>query len=285
VDDLLSVARWDSRFPDRSRIRAEVQAMADACKDSLLTVVPRDSIAALYLKGSSNRRWDTLVDYVPELGDVDIHVQFTEDTGASRLLDPLEAGLHMQAQLERRFRSRIADPLHLPRLQLLVVNDLQRESSYVPSPPRTVTPLLGLSPPGPVAAEDTLHAIAHHQLLEVAEYLADLGRHVSDMPGRHLWAFVRNLTWRVAPTGPRVLEVLGVPYLDAWGSNRTCIVRTLTELGQVDLAREYTAFYCAAWSGFLSGWTDEAAARSAVRSGAAVLAYGLKVAQERSGAG
>lgn len=254
--------------------------MLVACVEALTATVPRNEVVSVYHKGSSNKRWDTLMDYVPELSDVDVHVLLADDSVAGTYLDPVDAGLGMQARLQPRFRELVPDPVHLPRLQLIVVNDLQKAPEYVPSPPATITPLIGPAPAAPTADEEALRAIAQRQLLVPEKYLSDLGRHVADMPGRHLWASVRNLTWRVAPTGPRVLQLLGVPYLEAWGSNRTGIARTLAAMGQEDLARQYGSFYYSAWRGFLSGWTNEEAARAAVRAGTAVLEAGMALAQE-----
>ena len=113
---------WDARFPDRDQLRAEVHCLAACVRDQLLALIPADEIRGLYLKGSSVKAWESPLDYVPEVSDVDIHVWFRDDNSWRRHLDTVPQALEIQAGVEACFKDRIARPIHHPRLQLIVLN-------------------------------------------------------------------------------------------------------------------------------------------------------------------
>ena len=69
---------WPNDFPAREVLRADVEAMAEAWRTVLLEELGAAAIDGLYLKGSAAKRWDSLVDYVPELSDVDLHVRLSD---------------------------------------------------------------------------------------------------------------------------------------------------------------------------------------------------------------
>ncbi len=98
-----------------------------------------------------------------------------------------------------------------------------------------------------------------------------------DRPGKYSWQGLRDLAWRVSPTGPRVLSVLGGNYEEAWGQNRSGIHRGLVERGQGQLAEDYAAFYLCGWEYFLSGAEDTAACHAGILAGIRVLQRGQAI--------
>ena len=68
----MAIPRWDDGYPDPSIVRSEVEAMVDAVTGAL-TETLGDALTGLWLKGSVSRTWDSPLDYVPELSDVDFH--------------------------------------------------------------------------------------------------------------------------------------------------------------------------------------------------------------------
>jgi hypothetical protein len=84
------------------------------------------------------------------------------------------------------------------------------------------------------------------------------------------------MNWRLSPIAPRVLEVLGVPYEEAWSLNRTALVRTLEERGLDDLAQAYANYYLAGWEAFLAGLEGREAgsALPVLRAGIRVIELG-----------
>lgn len=75
----LSLPAWDARYPDMEILRHEVSSMVESYVRTLLDAVPNDHTRVIYLKGSSKKRWDAPIDYVPEASDIDIHLWFHDD--------------------------------------------------------------------------------------------------------------------------------------------------------------------------------------------------------------
>ena len=145
---------WSCREPDaagmgRSLSRPRSAACGSAvsgcvCSRSAVGADSADEIRGLYLKGSSVKAWESPLDYVPEVSDVDIHVWFRDDNSWRRHLDTVPQALKIQAGVEACFKDRIARPIHHPRLQLIVLNALITGlEGFVHAPRSTVTVLHG----------------------------------------------------------------------------------------------------------------------------------------------
>ncbi len=100
-----------------------------------------------------------------------------------------------------------------------------------------------------------------------------------DRPGRFVWEVLRSLVFRVSPSVPRVLDLLGLDPDHVWRLNRTQLVEALLSLDQHALAA-YIAYYETCWRYFLSEWKDYAAGRDAVRCGVEVIELGIRVAED-----
>lgn len=256
-------------------LRAEASAMAGAYRDALVAEAPEGSIAAIYVKGSSIRAWDTEVDYVPELSDVDIHVRLGAD--APPIVRSFPFALAVGEAALRRFLKVHPSPTHTPRPQLFFLDDIERLPGYLPSPPGDVRTVLGDEYRGAVPAD---YADCRDTDVERFEADADFVLHelagkVIDRPGPHLWKVVSTLTFRVAPAGPRLLTQLGMSPWEAWSLNRTAVVRELIERDQKSLASHYAGFYLAGWAGFRSDFRDADVARLALLAAHGMFADGL----------
>lgn len=253
--------------------------MTQSFVDALFDVFEPDQVVSVFWKGSSRKPWDSPIDYVPEFSDVDIHVRFYEPPAPGGNYLSLDTGLRIQEALESGFQRRVSDPVHIPRVQYIPANVLDQEDLFVPSPAAAVETLYGREYQAGTIDEAASRASACALLEQYRPVLTDLPEQVADKPGSHLWSALRLLTWRVSPAGPRALEVLGVPYEEAWSANRTAVVDRLEELGLQDFADAYTNFYLRGWDYFQSRG-DSAYGRDAVRAAATVLTEALRVAQE-----
>ena len=274
------IIAWDADYPDPKALRKEVHSMRDSFKEVLLESIPKDKIAGIYFKGSGQKQWESPLDYVPEISDVDIHLLFVDDACVERYLGTTEQAIHIQSQVEKRYLDKVAQPLHIPRPQLMILNQLLQEKNFMSSPKSTISVLFGRD--YPVGDHTTQEKIAHidrSHLLEEEEFISKFPLHVVDRPSKYLWQSLRNLVWHVSPVGSRVLSMRGVPYEKAWGSNRTIIVTLLKEFGEHHLAHEYTQFYVSSWEYFLSHYADIDAGRSAVVAGVKALRGGVEAAK------
>ena len=278
----LTSPKWDSRYPDRDRVRLEAECLAECFRDQLLAQIPEGEIRAIYLKGSVVKRWESALDYVPEVSDVDMHAWFHDDGAWPKYLGTVDQALEVQKGVEERFAARVPRPLHEPRPQLIVMNKMMAEhEGFLHSPRSTVKVLYGEE--YPEADYSDSDAIKRHdatQLIHEAEWVDAMPLHLVGKPGRYLREALRQLVWRVSPAGPRVLHVSGLDTEQAWSMNRTRATQALRDLGLTGLADGYTSFYLSSWDYFLSGFTDSDAGRSAIRAAARVLTESAEIGRQ-----
>ena len=253
--------------------------MATAYLDVLVAECPAASITGVYVKGSAYRPWDTVIDYVPELSDVDIHVRLAP--GASAVIRSLPFALNVAGTALATFGQRFPDATHIPRPQLFFLDDLEKLTGYVPSPTGSVRTLLGQDYRSGDRAEyaDCAVSDARRFISDARFILEELPGKVIDRPGDLLWRAVARITWRVAPAGPRLLTQMGMDPYDAWLLNRSSVVRELTQRGHATLASSYAEFYLAGWEGFGSGFKDDDAARRALLAASRLYTRGLPVVE------
>jgi len=267
---------------DPGRLRGEVDGMLEAVTAALVDRFD-GGVLGLWCKGSAAKPWDSAIDYVPELSDVDIHYRADEVTAA--LLADLDTALAIHADIERRFTGLFPTPLHVPRAQFVPATAMDALPGYVPSPASTVRTMRGPAWVGPIAVDESAVRRTEATSLVRAADPGVLNQAVIDLierPAHHLYVGLRSLGWRVSPVGPRVLSVLGVDFETAWSANRTVVVGLLAELGQGQLARHLVTYYEAAWDGFLSGWHDGNACRAAFGAAVRALRLGASIGAEAS---
>jgi hypothetical protein len=275
----LRLPPWDDGYPSKAQLRLEVSMMLESVVEALLGQLGEGAFVGIYAKGSALKPWDSPLDYVPELSDLDVQLLLRDPD----LLDDLERALAVQADLERRFFRRAPRPLHLPRPQIQVINRFLESPTFSPSPAPVVQTLFGrpYAEVHPLTNREAVREADRWGLLERAkpEDLRAFPLNFMDMPGKYLFHCLRQLTWRVGPTASRVLSLLGSSFEEAWGHNRTHLVGRLEAAGQAGLAADYAGFYLCAWDFYRSGYADSDAARQAVRHGVRVLEAGHRLAQ------
>lgn len=240
--------------------------MADAYVEALREAVPGEHLSAIYAKGSAYKPWDSVIDYVPVVSDVDLHVRFAEDADAERHVGGLRAARALARRALEHYQTRFPDASHVPRPQLTVLNEIERQPGYLPSPEGQLHTLHGSPAEGAsreaYASAGTTDA---ERLAADARFVREeLPGKLIDRPGMHAWRDVRMLAWRVGPSGPRVLTQRGMHPHDAWCLNRTAVVRALEARGAAELAEAYAAYYLACWDGYRAGFGDAASAERAL---------------------
>ena len=249
--------------------------MREAIVEALLANLGEDECVGIYAHGSSLKGWDSPIDYVPEISDVDIQMVLRDP---KVLTDDLDRVLAIAADYETRFARHVPDPIHLPRPQIQVINKELEIPEFLPSPPGSSRTLFGrpIAEVRPQPDPAFVVQVDRATLQQTAniEWLASLPMWLIDRPGKYAWQALRDMAWRISPTGSRVLSVLGAGFEEAWGGNRTHVVERLAVRGQEELAERYASFYLHSWDYFLSGNADATAARAGLAAGARVLQLG-----------
>ena len=273
---------WDASYPDPARLRWEVDAMVDSFVEALLDQIPNEDIQGIYLKGFGQKEWDSPIDYVPEISDVDIHIQFYSDEAWRGHIGTFAQAMKINRKVEETYLSKIGEPLHTPRPQLIVVNKMVQEIEFIHSPRETVSVLYGEEYPlADYSTPDRIRRVECDRLLVDAGYIkGDYPLHFVDRFGRYIWEALRTLAWRVSPAGPRALHILGVDTALAWSLNRTGIVAMLADLGETELAGSYLEFYISGWRYFNSRYEDFDAGRAAISAGVEALGRAADMAAQ-----
>ena len=260
-------------------LRAETEAMSEAWTE-VLTQRLGPALRGIYRKGSAQKRWDSRIDYVPELSDVDIHVAFTSDADVERV-DDIEAAIEISQAVLAAYRQRVPRPLHIPKPQFVVANQLDALPDIMPSPAETVATLWGEPYHERLLTEEERagqRARSREQLSVHDAFLEALPLRVIDRPGALSAALLGEMNWRLSPVAPRVLESLGVPYEVVWSLNRTALVGALEERGLHELAAAYAAYYLVGWDAFLAGpeGRETGSALPVLRAGVRVIGLGTE---------
>lgn len=270
---------WNDGYPDPERLRHEVSRMSEAIVETLLDNIPNDEIRAIYLKDSAKKRWDTPIDYVPEASDLDVHVWFHDDELESSLFSDLDQAFKVQRDIGSRYRKKCPQPVHTPRPQIMILNTLLRRPGYMHSPPDSAKVLFGEDyPVADYSAVDEIKRYKCHDLLAFADILDRYPYRIFDRPDKYLAELLRDLSYRVSPVGPIVLQLAGIDPMSAWSMNRTEVTRALEDIGEGGLAETYVGYFLARWRWFLSGAADLDAVREAVRTALDVLKRAESVA-------
>lgn len=219
---------------------------------------------------------------MPEVSDVDIHVSFRNDSAWRKHLDTVPQALAIQAGIEACFEKRVAQPLHRPRLQLIVLNQLTIERpGFVYAPQSAVVVLHGEPyPRDNYSQPDTIRRHNAADLLERAEFVKRVPLLAIDRLGPHARDLLRQLVWRVSPVGPLALHLASLGTEHVWSLNRTRVTAELRSLGLNTLADPYTAFYLSGWDYVLSNFTDTTACHATILAGTQVLTRGADLGEQ-----
>jgi len=232
-----------------------------------------DRIVYAYVKGSSTKRWDSPIDYVPVLSDVDIHFKLKDDRplfcgGAAQLSEALA----ISAEYEERFLGENPAPLHIPRVQVMVLNRHLSDPDFIlPSCIPEQNVLMGRIGQWPAKRPDEVRAADLRNLSRMQEVLAPIPGRVMDRVGIDLVTLIRSLCYEVSPAPVRLLSQLEEDPYRVWELNRTAVCGELKRRGFTDLAERYSGYYLTGWDVFRSGFHDGRAMRRLVNEAYSVL--------------
>ncbi|MFX0045247.1 MAG: hypothetical protein ACFE8Z_05325 [Candidatus Hermodarchaeota archaeon] len=225
-----------------------------------------------YAKGSSVKKWESAIDYVPVLSDVDVHVHLTDGRGLFAAEDdPFVAAMEISREFEKRFYERDPEPLHFPRSQIVLLNDALMQERF--SPPRLddIQPIIGQPQFSYTPSPEVIRNHDRLNLLDLREFLDTVPMRTLDRAGFDYWSLIRYMTWRVAPSPVRLITQTHDDPMEVWTWNRTRITDVLKALGYETLEQHYRGFYEAGWRLFLSQFRSSDDYRGVVTNGYYVL--------------
>ncbi len=247
----------------RHDIRMCVQAWIEILRDEL-----GERIDYVFSKGSSMKNWDSPIDYVPILSDVDIHILLKDDADFfSECEERFEAAMRLSQCFEDRFFELEPEPLHFPRSQLIHVNRYKNEDWFIIPRAEDVQPLIGHPQKEQLPSVDTIRQIDLKNLVELEEYLQWLPMGAMDRAGFDFWSLIRQMLWRVSPSPIRVITQTHDNAYEVWNWNRTKISAYLLEMDLEEIERFYKEFYMAGWRLFISGFASRVEFRNVVNNG------------------
>ncbi len=265
----------------------QVRRDVDCCIEiwsEILSEDLRDRVEYAYAKGSCIKQWDSPIDYVPVFSDVDIHIKLRD--GWDFYPDSYEGfveSLSTTEAYEDMFGERNSDPVHLPRVQVVLLNPILSDPDFIlPWDSEMIRPMVG----GPRLGEPPEHALLRsmdmRNLLSQVEVLRALPLSACERTGLEYWILVRRLGWRVSPTPVRLLSQVVEDPLRVWGLNRTDVCEELEAHGFGDVSTSCKEYYLSGWETFRSDFRDSRAMREALKAAYRVLETTIKHARELS---
>ncbi len=224
----------------------------------ILTEVFSGQIEVIYAKGSAIKPWESAIDYVPIMSDVDIHVQFVNTNSKDPIRSlPLEKALGLSEKYETLFSRRRPDPIHLPRTQIVSLNRLVHDPSFIFPRVEDIVLLYGWYDPHEEVPADSIRKIDKEKVLSDILYLEMVTESVFDRTGLDFWSMLRRINWRISPAPVRLLtQILSISPYEIWNWSRTKIVRELINQDFPLLAQSYQDYYISGWKLFVSDFLE-----------------------------
>jgi hypothetical protein len=225
-------------------------------------------IAYAYAKGSALKKWESQIDYVPTISDLDIHLMLNEgDSLFSSSSESFEEAMRLSKRYEDEYLHLHPEHLHIPRSQIMIINRLTTVVEYVPPRLQDIHPIVGEIPEQTLQPDDVIRRIDKQNLMSYQEYIEALPRRIFDRIGLDFWYIIREMCWRVSPASVRLLTQTTDNPHDVWSWNRTTILQNLQSNGYTEIAEHYRDFYVYGWDLFLSGFKSSEAYRNCISAG------------------
>ncbi|OGD45469.1 hypothetical protein A3K69_06325 [Candidatus Bathyarchaeota archaeon RBG_16_57_9] len=240
-----------------------------------------DRVEYAILKGSASKPWDSPVDYVPVVSDLDIHMA----TRCGGPLFPLSRegflrSLEATRIIEERFLELRPRHIHIPRSQVVVMKE--EHADWLPEAPGEVSALYGEVPLKPPEPTERLRARDLAELKSLGPLLDRLPEQVIDRIDLEYYRVLRMVCYVVSPSPVRVLSQMHPDPKHLWALNRTGVIRELKRYGFGELADAYVDYYMAGWAAFTGGFRDNEAMRCLLARAYTVLELSHRAVQEVS---
>lgn len=230
-----------------------------------------DEISFAYIKGSAIKEWDSFLDYVPILSDLDIHLILKN---TKSLLPSNEFGFKKSLKVSRIYETLFLearpDGLHIPRPQIVLVD--RTNEFWLPEKNLNVECIYGELKYGKTRDPLDIRKEDLKELLNLNTVLTRLPIRAIDRVGLEYYRIIRELCWIVSPTPSRLLSQMIEPNY-VWNLNRTSINKEIKNLGYHKLAESINAYYLSGWKMFESDFKENNVMRKALMNAYNVMYY------------
>jgi hypothetical protein len=185
---------------------------------------------------------------------------------------PVLKSLEISENYESLFTKNYSNSLHLPRIQLVFLNNLLESEDYVPPRLIDVRVIYGepIIPSRPESQR--IRKIDYNHLIKTRETLNKLPMNLIDRSGLDYWVMVRRINWQVSPAPIRLLtQISDVDPTEIWSWNRTAIIDELENHNLNEIVNHYKLFYLTGWKAFLTQYQDNKNFRQLIYHGYKVL--------------
>ena len=250
--------------------RKEVDLSLDIWKD-IFKENYAETIEYAYSKGSAIKNWESFIDYVPILSDVDIHIKTKEYSDLFQNDNSFYESMNLSETYESTYIEKNPEYFHIPRIQIVHLNRLLDLPDFIH--PKIEEVKLMISKPNEFeeVSEDFVREIDKNELLKLGDFLQTLPKSMMDRTGLDLWVSIRRMTWRVSPSPIRLLSQNHEDPLSLWEMNRTKIAEELEKYDYLLLSESYKDYYYEGWIGFMEGFSNSQTLRRIISSAYDIL--------------
>jgi hypothetical protein len=228
-----------------------------------------DGIEYAYVKGSAVKKWDSLLDYVPIISDIDIHIKME---GYNQLFNKDRSGfkraLDITGFYENKFKELNNDFLHVPRPQIVVLEEVK--SLWDPYESGTFRVLYGNVKNVKSRNLSEIRQEDLSELIQLKSVLDEMPQRIIDRIGLEYYRILREICWRISPAPYRLLSQTLNPR-KVWRMNRTQINDALEEEGYKEIHGNYYKYYIMGWKAFETGFLNNSIMREIISKGYKLL--------------
>ena len=261
---------------NKDQIKTDITIALDVWKELLEEL--GEKIEYVYAKGSAIKHWDTEIDYVPHISDLDIHVKVINKERITPLgYESFGLAYELTEDYEQMFKEKAKEQehecFHLPRIQLVQLNLHGNQGYNVPPREQDVTILKGNIKYKSEFPHNKVRYMDTRNVLKEKDFINSFSEHFFYLSSYEYFKLFFKMAGKVSPFPARLLNQILVnenPH-DVWNWNRTKIVAKLNEHGFNALAEHYKQYYVTGWDLYSSKFENTDLFRQLLKFGYYVL--------------
>lgn len=259
--------------------RKEVELCLDIWKN-LFAENYSETIEYAYSKGSATKKWESFIDYVPILSDVDIHIKAKDYSNFFVDESSFYESVNLSEMYETRYLEKNPKYFHIPRTQIVKLNKMIDETDFIHPREDHIITLIGKPVLIENPSDEIIKKLDLQRLIDLENFLPTLSLSMIDRTGLDLWIMVRRMNWRISPAPVRLLSQNHDKPLDLWELNRTKITKELEKQEFYLIAESYKDYYYEGWITFMEDFTNSQSLRRLISSGFEVMKLCLEEARK-----